>query len=213
MDEATTAAPPAPIEVTLTPVERLVAGGLAGMFASSLVYPLEVVKTVLTLNPGQSIPMVFRQVVQTAGVKGLYAGLKPTLIAMFPYVGVEFMIYETSKIALEKFLAKNEDGTSMATVALPVVFSLALGAMAGAAAQTAAHPFDVIRKRMQVQSLGSAETLYKSSRHCFGKIVTTEGWTSLYKGLGPACIATLPGTGAAYLTYELMKQWLNLNSV
>mmetsp|Transcript_100832 Transcript_100832/g.289359 ORF Transcript_100832/g.289359 Transcript_100832/m.289359 type:complete len:246 (-) Transcript_100832:807-1544(-) len=37
---------------SLSPLGRLFAGGLAGMVASLFVYPLEVVKTMLTLNPG-----------------------------------------------------------------------------------------------------------------------------------------------------------------
>merc|ERR1712218_98410 len=28
--------------------------------------------------------------------------------------------------------------------------------------------------------------------------------STLYKGLGPACVATIPGTGIAYITYEFM---------
>ena len=35
---------------------------------------------------------------------GLYAGLPLALVAMLPYVGVEFMIYETTKIAIETFM-------------------------------------------------------------------------------------------------------------
>jgi len=211
VEGTTAAAAAAAEEVSLNPFERLVAGGMAGMVASSIVYPLEVVKTVLTLYPGQSIPAVFRQVLSQGGVKALYAGLKPTLIAMFPYVGVEFMIYETAKIAIEKVLPANEDGSCST---LPVVLSLAIGAVAGAAAQTAAHPFDVVRKRLQVQGMGSAsQVLYRGSRDCFQRIANTEGWQSLYKGLRPACIATLPGTGMAYVTYEWMKQVLGLCSL
>ena len=38
-----------------------------------------------------------RCVVKFGGFRALYRGLLPTLIAMFPYVGVEFMVYETLK--------------------------------------------------------------------------------------------------------------------
>lgn len=199
--------------VSMTPLERLVAGGFAGMIASSLVYPIEVVKTMLTMYPGKyaGIGAAFRGVINEVGPKGLYAGLAPTLIAMFPYVGVEFMIYETSKLAIESFMQENsEDGVA---VAVPVVVSLLLGAMAGAAAQTAAHPLDVVRKRLQVQGINGNPVLYKNTFGCFAGVAGKEGMSALYKGLGPACVATIPGTGIAYITYEIMKNILNLSSV
>lgn len=200
-------------EVSLSPLERLIAGGFAGMAASSMVYPIEVVKTMLTMYPGKyaGIGAAFRAVVAEVGPRGLYAGLTPTLIAMFPYVGVEFMIYETAKIAIEAFLKENsEDGQF---VALPILISLGLGALAGAAAQTSAHPLDVVRKRLQVQGINGNPVLYKTTFDCFAGVAGKEGLGALYKGLGPACVATIPGTGIAYITYEFMKNLLGLSSV
>jgi hypothetical protein len=200
-------------EIVLSPIERLVAGGFAGMVASSMVYPIEVVKTMLTMYPGKynGIAGAFRGVLAEVGPKGLYAGLTPTLIAMFPYVGVEFMIYETSKIALEAILKeRSEDGLA---VSLPIIISLGLGALAGAFAQTSAHPLDVVRKRLQVQGINGNPVLYKGTLDCALGVTKKEGYGALYKGLGPACVATIPGTGIAYITYEIMKRVLKLSSV
>lgn len=208
---------PEDVDVSLSPVERLVAGGLAGIVASSLVYPLEVVKTMLTMYPGKysGVQGAFSAVVKQQGVKGLFQGVWPTLVAMFPYVGVEFMIYETSKIALEKVLRQmhvESEGNDL-TFVLPTIVSLGLGAFAGATAQTTAHPLDVVRKRLQIQGLNGNPVLYKNTIDCFSKVVTKEGISALYKGLGPACVATIPGTGIAYITYESMKKFFGLNSV
>eukprot|EP00559_Dactyliosolen_fragilissimus_P004689 CAMPEP_0184861920 /NCGR_PEP_ID=MMETSP0580-20130426/6501_1 /TAXON_ID=1118495 /ORGANISM="Dactyliosolen fragilissimus" /LENGTH=475 /DNA_ID=CAMNT_0027359601 /DNA_START=82 /DNA_END=1509 /DNA_ORIENTATION=- len=203
-------------DIELTPFERLIAGGLAGMMASSIVYPLEVVKTMLTMYPGKypGIQAAFKGVLLETGPRGFYAGLAPTLVAMFPYVGVEFMIYETSKIAIEKFINVKNDEASNGNdkVSLPIIISLGLGAMAGAAAQTSAHPLDVIRKRLQIQGINGNPVLYKSTLDCAAGIAKKEGFSTLYKGLRPACVATIPGTGIAYITYEIMKQILGLSS-
>ena len=201
-------------EISLNPLERLVAGGFAGMIASSMVYPIEVVKTMLTMYPGKyaGIGAAFRGVVSEVGYKGLYSGLGPTLIAMFPYVGVEFMIYETAKIAIEQFMHER-DGNEGARVSLPIIVSLGLGALAGAAAQTSAHPLDVIRKRLQIQGINGNPVLYKNTIDCITGVANKEGIGALYKGLGPACVATIPGTGIAYITYEFMKQFFMLSSV
>lgn len=63
---------------------RLFAGGVAGMVAATIVYPLEVVKTMLTLYPEEctSIPGALKKVFRTGGVGALYRGLGPTLVAM-----------------------------------------------------------------------------------------------------------------------------------
>jgi len=205
------------VEISLNPAERLIAGGFAGMISSSMVYPIEVVKTMLTMYPGKynGINAAFRGVINEVGPKGLYAGLTPTLIAMFPYVGIEFMIYETSKIAIEALIkrrmdAKDDDSTDYT---LSIFVTLGLGAIAGAVAQTSAHPLDVVRKRLQVQGINGNPVLYKNTFDCIGGIVSKEGGGMLYKGLGPACVATIPGTGVAYITYEFMKVFFGLSSL
>ena len=70
--------------------QRLFAGGIAGMAAAIVVYPLEVVKTMRTVYPEKCKGIVdaFKYVLEISGPLALYAGLLPTLIAMFPYVGV-----------------------------------------------------------------------------------------------------------------------------
>mmetsp|Transcript_9657 Transcript_9657/g.11246 ORF Transcript_9657/g.11246 Transcript_9657/m.11246 type:complete len:452 (-) Transcript_9657:417-1772(-) len=213
---------PEDADIALSPIERLIAGGFAGMLASSMVYPIEVVKTMLTMYPGKyaGINAAFRGVLNEVGPKGLYAGLAPTLIAMFPYVGVEFMIYETSKIAIEAILQKRADeglsssaAAEAAQISLPIIISLGLGALAGAAAQTSAHPLDVVRKRLQIQGINGNPVLYKTTFDCAAGVAKKEGLGALYKGLGPACVATIPGTGIAYITYEFMKRFLEISSV
>ena len=79
---------------------RLCAGGLAGMVAAVIVYPLEVIKTLRTVYPDECKGLISAgkcAVKFGGGLTALYAGVLPTIIAMFPYVGVEFMVYETLK--------------------------------------------------------------------------------------------------------------------
>ena len=82
----------------------------------------------------------------SAAPTGLYAGPLPTLVAMFPYIGVEFMVYETLKRQLEL-----QSGAAAGTVTM-----LLCGALSGACGQASAHPLDVVRRRMQIQGIKSA---------------------------------------------------------
>lgn len=191
---------------------RLMAGGIAGMVAAMIVYPLEVVKTMLTLYPEDctSIPGAIKTVFKNGGIGGLYRGLGPTLVAMFPYVGVEFMVYETLKKRWEMAFGP------VGTAAL-----LLFGALGGAAAQASAHPLDVIRRRMQMQSMKSKNTdskdkpVKKYSNMFTGlyRVSQEEGVRALFNGLGPACLEKIPSTAIGYFIYEAMKVALKISSV
>ena len=165
---------------------RLCAGGIAGMVAAVIVYPLEVVKTLRTVFPDEctGIYETIDCVVQKGGgIAGLYRGLVPTLIAMFPYVGVEFMVYETLKRYWEvrftpphtvghapyppprcapsrrhtrsRPLTPSSSSLQTSTGMAAGTVALLLGAIGGACAQASAHPLGVVRRRMQMQGVGN----------------------------------------------------------
>lgn len=188
---------------------RLLAGGMAGMVAASIVYPLEVVKTMLTLYPDKcsGIKGAVQHVFRTGGIPALYRGLGPTLVAMFPYVGVEFMVYETLKKRWE--MSFGPAGT---------VGLLLLGALGGAAAQASAHPLDVIRRRMQMQSMNIKKAAdggknYSNMFTGLYRVCKDEGPHVLFNGLGPACLEKIPSTAIGYYIYEAMKVILSVSSV
>ena len=204
--------PGAPKEAALSPLERLVAGGVAGMVACSIVYPVEVIKTMLTVSkPGTygGIADAFRHAYLDGGVRGFYKGWLPTMFAMFPYVGVEFMIYECFKQAYAR--AQVAGGRNAAD--LPAAVHLAIGACAGAAAQTAAHPLDVIRRRLQMQGKNGRPVLYGNMFDGLYKLGRTEGIGALYRGLKPACAEKIPSTAVTFFAYGVFKSILGLSTI
>ena len=198
---------------------RLCAGGLAGMVAAVIVYPLEVVKTLRTVYPKEATGIISAAKAAMkygGGIAGLYAGVLPTLVAMFPYVGVEFMVYETLKARWMAFT-----GGVITTPAL-----LLIGAIAGAAAQAAAHPLDVVRRRMQMEGFrqrfgtGAAKKndgapVKPPITNLIGglySIAKEEGIGCWFTGLGPACFEKVPSTAIGYYIYEAMKVTMNVVS-
>jgi hypothetical protein len=129
---------------------------------------------------------------------------------MFPYVGVEFMVYETLKKRWE--IAFGPVGTAA---------QLLLGAIGGAAAQASAHPLDVIRRRMQMQSMihdkaGEKDKPTKKYSNMFSGLYHVgkhEGVHVLFNGLGPACFEKIPSTAIGYFIYEFLKVTLKVASV
>lgn len=191
-------------KLPLSPYERLAAGGLAGMAAATFCYPLEVAKTLLTAHP-ESYKGVLSTMISVArqqGPRGLYRGLSPTIVAMFPYVGLEFMIYEQLKL-MHTNKKQKEPGL------LTLLF---IGAFAGTIAQTVCHPLDVVRKRLQLQGIGGRPVQYRSMLDAALGIIRAEGPNALYRGLQPMYVSVLPSAGVSYVVYESAKTMLGVRS-
>ena len=192
-----------------SPVDRLVAGGFAGVVAAACVYPLETLKSILTVERKRyghrSIFASFALIVKETGFFNLYRGLVPTLIAMMPYVGIEFCAYETFKQFLLTVELRN-------TTKLSTLETMLIGAAAGAVAQSSCHPLDVVRKRLQLQGLNGRPLHYTNMLDGLSGIAKAEGLNGLYKGIVPACLATVPSTGSSYVVYEAVKRVLGIAS-
>lgn len=188
----------------LTAMERLAAGGAAGMAAATFCYPLEVAKTLLTAHPERyrGVFGTLASIVRTEGPRGLYRGLLPTLIAMFPYVGLEFMVYEQLKLMYARRRGREANLFQM----------LLIGALAGSIAQTTCHPLDVVRKRLQLQGIGGRPVQYRSMLDAAFTIVKQEGPNALYRGLQPMYVSVLPSAGVSYAVYETTKNLLGISS-
>ena len=70
---------------TASPWAKLLCGGLTGMTSSFLTYPLDLIRTIMSVKVGAAnaktptILGVGQEIVKTSGVKGLYKGLPSTL--------------------------------------------------------------------------------------------------------------------------------------
>lgn len=188
----------------LAATERFIAGGMAGIVAATICYPLDTAKTLLTTYP-ERFHGVFGTITSIARTKGpgaLYRGLSPTLVAMMPYAGLDFAIYEQLKLF---YLRRNNKEANLFIL-------LCIGAFAGAVAQTACHPLDVLRKRLQLQGMSGRPIQYKSMIDAAKIIIRTEGPGSLFRGLQPMYISAIPSAGVSYVVYESVKKMLGVRS-
>lgn len=78
------------------------------------------------------------------------------------------------------------------------------GAAAGAVAQTAIYPLELIRTRLALAEAGR----YRGIAHAARCIVRQEGWHAFYRGLAPSLLGILPYAGVDIATFELLKEWL-----
>lgn len=123
----------------------------------------------------------------------LYKGLTPALISMGPSCAVFYAIYDILNTSHLSHINKNGSCSKMDEEReLSVVRTLLYGAIAGACAETATYPLEVIRRQLQLHQAKRVGLVT-----VFVKLVQREGVGSLFAGLAPCTlqvcsISTLP---------------------
>uniref|UniRef100_A0A2P2QLU1 ADP ATP carrier protein n=1 Tax=Rhizophora mucronata TaxID=61149 RepID=A0A2P2QLU1_RHIMU len=192
---------PKPGEEPKLPIPAsLIAGACAGVSSTLCTYPLELVKTRLTIERDtyKGIVDAFLKILQEDGPAELYRGLAPSLIGVIPYASTNYFAYDTLRKAYRKIFKQEKIGN---------IETLLIGSVAGAISSSATFPLEVARKHMQVGAL-SGRQIYKNVLHALASILEQEGIQGLYKGLGPSCMKLVPAAGISFMCYEACKRIL-----
>ena len=232
----------------VTPVADLIAGSMAGATAVCVTYPLDLLRTRLAwrtsgIGATQQAPAAAGQahhgflggvrrsamasmllrLAQREGVPGLYKGMSPTLLGIFPYAGLKFFVYQYLKTLYVKEKAVQQHLEHQREVKIGTSMKLVFGACAGLVAQTVTYPLDVVRRRMQVQDMAvvvgeSAQGVQqqaqqqhiRSSWHGLRMIHQTAGVTKgLYAGLSLNYLKVIPSTAIGFAVYDTAKEYLD----
>ncbi|KXH27327.1 hypothetical protein CSIM01_02611 [Colletotrichum simmondsii] len=195
----------------LSPLARLTCGGIAGITSVFCTYPLDIVRTRLSIQTAsfaelgpraEKLPgmwTVMGTMYKTeGGISALYRGIIPTVAGVAPYVGLNFMVYEY----VRKYLTPEGDKNPSA------VRKLLAGAISGAVAQTCTYPFDVLRRRFQINTMTGMGYQYKGITDAIRVIITQEGVKGLYKGIVPNLLKVAPSMASSWLSFELSRDFL-----
>ncbi|KAL9695609.1 hypothetical protein quinque_014894 [Culex quinquefasciatus] len=176
-----------PTVAELTALDNATAGFLAAFFSSFTLCPTELIKS------GTSLPYALtKQILRAEGIPGMFRGLTSTFAREMPGYFFFFGGYEATRELLAKpGQPKDEIGPLNTMVA---------GAVGGVALWTAIFPADVIKSRIQVQSLTHSMT--RVGMDIFRK----EGFLALYNGLQPTIVRTIPATAVLFVVYEYSKK-------
>lgn len=197
-----------------TNFERFIAGAAAGITASVLCLPLDTIRTKIVAPGGEALGGVigaFRYMIQNEGFFSLYKGLVPSIMSMAPSGAVFYGVYDILKSAylhspegrkrIQKMNQHGEELTAFDQLELGPIRTLLYGAIAGACAEAATYPFEVVRRRLQLQ----VQATKLSAVGTFVKIVEQGGVPALYAGLIPSLLQVLPSAAISYFVYEFMK--------
>ena len=165
-------------------IKNLIAGGLAGMVAKTVVAPIDRIKILYQVTSApfhlSDIPNVISRIIREEGFIALWKGNTATMIRVFPYAGIQFMVFNKCKSHLISLHDENnnDDGRSfnngsgigdidvqsqdLASVKnneqmkkdhkwdLSPIESLLAGATAGAVSVIFTYPLDLSRAQLAV---------------------------------------------------------------
>ncbi|XP_072414234.1 mitochondrial thiamine pyrophosphate carrier isoform X1 [Chiloscyllium punctatum] len=188
------------------PIAHFVCGGLAACSATVTVQPLDTLRTRFV---AQGEPKIYRSLwhaivtmYRKEGPLSFYRGLTPTLVAVFPYAGFQFAFYNIFQHISEWAVPSREAW-------MVNVENLMCGSCAGVISKTLTYPFDLLKKRLQVEgfeqarmAFGQVQT-YNGFLDCAYQVARTEGLRGLFKGLSPSMLKAAVSTGFTFFWYEL----------
>jgi solute carrier family 25 protein 16 len=179
-------------------IRSLVAGGIAGSLAKTVVAPLDRVKILFQtfhtnyLRYQGSFLGFFhalQYIKQQYGIRGLMKGHSVTLLRVFPYAGIKFAVYEQIKHQTT-FLGHAGEFVS--------------GSGAGIVAVLITYPFDFLRVRLAFDSrssfLQTVSQVYQEPNRF--RIL------NFYRGVVPTIVGMVPYAGVSFYTYGRLKQFV-----
>lgn len=182
--------------------------------ACSACYPLDLIRTRLTIQDGQhkeyqSIADAFAKIARREGFWGLYKGLGTTLMVAVPNLAISYCIYGTMKEVMYTLKFPDRDVQGANTEEPRFVDSLVCGATSGICSSLITYPADVLRRRLQVRGLQQPGEPVGPWAELMD-ILRREGPRGLYRGLTPEILKVVPMVATTFTTYELLKQQLGV---
>jgi len=204
---------------------NILAGGMAGIVAKSVVAPLDRIKILYQVSSAQyhilDVPKAVRNIVQTEGFTALWKGNLATMIRIFPYSGIQFMVFDRIK---HYFLHEQEqhtadtipqqqqqqqpppprNNTNTTKWGLSPLESLVSGMIAGTVSVICTYPLDLTRAQLAVLKK------QKSHNQSFWSVLTdnykSRGTVGLFRGITPTLLGILPYSGVAFALNEQGKR-------
>ncbi|ADV24476.1 solute carrier family 25 (mitochondrial carrier protein), member 16 [Cryptococcus gattii E566] len=197
-----------------------IAGGIAGCVAKTSIAPLDRVKILFQTSNAEftkyaGTPMgllhAISVIYKTSGVRGLFQGHSVTLLRIFPYAAIKYMMYDW----LERLLIGNPNQRN------PQRFFLA-GSASGVCSVMCTYPLELIRVRLAYQTKKSErtslvqaiKTIYQEAKapvnmkqsQSVSPFVRNLPMYPFYRGFSMTIMGMIPYAGVSFLTYGTLKR-------
>ncbi|CAN0916433.1 Mitochondrial substrate carrier family protein P [Linum grandiflorum] len=181
----------------------LTSGAFASLASCLASHPLDTLITHITAEKDHNPDATWKTTIanlcrKDGGLRSqLYAGLSASLLSIVPYITISLVACEGVSILLER---------SSSTKETSFMFDLARTGIATFIASAAMFPFEVVRRRMQMEK-GSANRL--GLLETFRRIFREEGVGAFYSGIHSHFLKVLVGHTFAFTCFELVTEFSN----
>mmetsp|Transcript_57320 Transcript_57320/g.64021 ORF Transcript_57320/g.64021 Transcript_57320/m.64021 type:complete len:425 (+) Transcript_57320:78-1352(+) len=200
-----------------SPPNAMIAGFTAGAVGNTLTNPIWMVRTRMQLlidhaagqrqytGYGDAIKTIFKE----EGIGGFYKGISASYWGCAEGA-VQFIIYEQVKNRLitRQNKERAQQGLRPSQELSNVQYFLAAAASKAIAA-VATYPHEVARTRMREQARAGVFKYQKGMWETLGVMASEEGFKSLYSGMGVHLLKVVPNSALMFLTYEVVRGWLD----
>ena len=169
-------------------------GCSAGICSMLITYPLETIKTYLSLQTNKNKYKGIYDILKRTSIKQLYQGSKLSLLGFGGYSGIQYSSYY--------YLNKNLKNTHLD-------FKLISGGLAGLFTISITYPTDLLRRRLQLQGFDNSVPKYNGIIDGCKKIYKKEGGLGFYRGLGTTYLKTIPAVGIQFWVIETLNKYFN----
>ncbi|KQK17759.1 hypothetical protein BRADI_1g36572v3 [Brachypodium distachyon] len=175
----------------------LIAGGIAGAASRTATAPLDRLKVIMQVQTTRTtVAHAVKDIFIRGGLLGFFRGNGLNVVKVAPESAIRFYAYETLKEYIMNSKGENKSAVGASE-------RLVAGGLAGAVAQTAIYPIDLVKTRLQTFSCvgGKVPSLGTLSRD----IWMHEGPRAFYRGLVPSLLGIVPYAGIDLAVYETLK--------
>ncbi|XP_057447304.1 mitochondrial carrier protein CoAc2 isoform X1 [Lotus japonicus] len=191
--------------------KELLAGGIAGGFAKSVVAPLERVKILLQTRRAEfqssGLWGSATRIAKTEGFLGFYRGNGASVARIIPYAALHYMSYEEYRRWIVLTFPDVWKGPTL---------DLMAGSLSGGTAVLFTYPLDLTRTKLayqvvsptklNVSGIVNSEQVYRGILDCLSKTYKEGGIRGLYRGVAPTLFGIFPYAGLKFYFYEEMKR-------
>jgi solute carrier family 25 phosphate transporter 23/24/25/41 len=180
-------------------IKNFYSGGVAGVFSMVTIYPLETIRTRLSLQMNKSHYSSPFQAAKQIKLNEMYKGLGISILGFGPFSALNFMFYYQYK---DFFEGRNFSPTST---------KLLSGGFAGMSALTFTYPTDMLRKHFQMAGFSQDVPKYDGIFDGFRCVIKKDGFFGLYRGLLASYIRLFPCLAVQFWCLEKGKEILGKN--
>ncbi|OBT49385.1 hypothetical protein VE00_00288 [Pseudogymnoascus sp. WSF 3629] len=203
----------------------LLAAATAGVVTSTATNPIWMVKTRLQLDKnvaeraGEAAVRRYKnswdcvkQIIRNEGIRGMYKGMSASYLGVSEST-LQWVLYEQMKAYLkrreEKIITSGREKNIWDRT---VEWTGKVGAAGGAklVAAIITYPHEVVRTRLrQAPTIAGGKPKYTGLIQCFKLVWREEGMASMYGGLTPHLLRTVPSAAIMFGMYEVILRLLD----